>query len=214
MDIYGSIYSPYTARVVIAARYKKLKHKLLKPKDGHKSPAFLKMNPFGKMPVLKDGGVTLFESGVIVEYLDAKYKTKRLIPTVPKAGAQARLIAAVVGEYLQPNIFAIWHQRDPAKRDQAIVNEKLAMLNAACDALEKMISPKPYATGAKLTIADCYAVPAFFWFLAVMPMIGIDKPLAGHKKLAKYVAAMKKDKLMSAVLAEMDAGLKEILSQA
>ena len=214
MDIYGFVYSPYMARVVIAARHKGLKHKIVAPKDGIKSPSFLKMNPFGKMPVLKDGGVTLYESGVIVEYLDAKYKTKRLIPTVAKAGAQARLIAAVVGEYLQPNIFALWHQRDPAKRDQELVDAKLAIIKTAYDALEKLVTPKPYAAGAKLTVADCYAAPALFWLLAVMPLIGIDKPLAGHKKLAKYAANIKKDKLLGGVLMEMEAGLKEILSRA
>ncbi len=214
MDIYGLIFSPFMARAVIAARHKGLKHKVTMPKDGIKSPAFLKMNPFGKMPVLKDGAVTLYESGVIVEYLDAKYKSKRLVPTVAKAAAHTRLIAAVVGEYIQPNIFVLWRQMDPAKRDQAVFDAKLAELKTAYDALEKLISPKPYAAGNKLTIADVYAVPALFWLGSVMPRIGIANPFTGHKKLNKYWANVKKDKMLSGVLAEMEAGLKAFETRA
>lgn len=213
MDIYGVILSPYVARLVLAARFKGIKFKLVMPKDGTKSPAFLKMNPLGKMPVMKDGATVLFESAVILEYLEAKYKKKKIVPTVPKAGAQSRLIGAIFAEYVQSAVFALWRQSDPAKRDKSVVDAKLVELNGALDAAEKLIVAKPYAAGSKFTIADCYAIPALFFLHALLPRFGVDKPLAGRKKLNKYMATAKKDKLLGPVLVEMAEGLKKMESR-
>ncbi len=209
MDIYGAILSPFMARVVLAARFKGIKHKMSMPKDGIKSPAFLKMNPLGKMPVLKDGSTVLFESAVILEYLEAKYKKKRIVPSDAKASAKARLIGAMFADYAQAAILALFPHFDPAKRDQAVVDAKLADLSKALDIIEKMIAAKPYAAGAKFTIADCYAVPALFFVCAFAPRFGVVDPIGGRKKLAKYLSKAKKDKLLGGVLNEMEIGLKQ-----
>ena len=213
MDIYGTIMSPFTARVVMAARFKGIKHKMVMPKDGMKSPAFLKLNPFGKMPVIKDGGVTLFESAVIIEYLEAKYKKKRLVPAAAKAAGQARLIGAVFAEYVQGPVFPLFRHADPAKRDQAVVDTRMAELNTALDIAEKMISAKPYAAGAKVTIADCFAAPTLFWALTVLALFGAEKPLGTRKKLGKYWAKVQKDKVLGGVIKEMDTAYKQWRSQ-
>jgi len=214
MKIYGVVYSPFMARVVLAARYKGIKHTISMPKDGTKSPAFLKMNPLGKVPTLKDGKTVVFESGVILDYLDAKYKKKPLIPTSAKAVAQTRLIAAVFAEYVQAGSFALWPQADPSKRDQAVVKAALESVKKSLDIAEKLIVAKPFAAGAKFSIADCYAVPALFFLHFLVPQFGIDDPLAGRKKLKKYWAKVNKEKLTAQILAEMDSGLKEVLQAA
>lgn len=212
MKIFGVVYSPYMARVVLAARYKGIKHKISMPKDGTKTPKFLKMNPLGKMPTIKDGSTVVFESGVILEYFEAKYKKKPIIPTAAKAMAQTRLIAAIFAEYVQPSAFVLWPQADPAKRDKAVVKTALENLNKNLDIAEKLLAGKPFAAGAKFTIADCYAVPALFFLHFLVPQFGVADPLKGRKKLAKYWAKVKKDKLTREVLAEMDSGLKQVLA--
>jgi len=55
----------------------------------HRSPAFLKLNPAGKLPVLEDGNLLLTESVVIVLHLAEKYPAKGLMPT--DLGQRARL---------------------------------------------------------------------------------------------------------------------------
>jgi len=70
MKLYGALASPYVARVVLAARHKKLDLPLEIPADGLKSPGYLAMNPFGKMPTLEHGGRHVIESEVICEYLE------------------------------------------------------------------------------------------------------------------------------------------------
>jgi len=209
MDIYGSILSPFAARVVLAARFKGIKHTLVFPKDGIKSRAFLKLNPLGKMPVINDRGTVLYESAVILEYLEVKYKKKRLIPSAAKAASQTRLVGALFTEYVQPVVLALWRHLDPAKRDPAVVDAKLAELSTILDVVETTMTGKPYAAGAKVSIADCYAIPALFYVDAFLPRFGISNPMGRRKKLGKYWAKAQKDKLLGSVLQEMDIGLRQ-----
>lgn len=208
MELYGRIYSPYMARVVIAARHKKIKHKIVEPEGGNKTPAFLKMNPLGKMPVMKDGKTILFESSVILEYLDAKFKKNRLVPAAAKAGAHVRLISAMFSDYVQPTIFALFGQRDPDKRDMAVVEAKKVELDRMLDIVEGMLAAKPYAAGSKISHADCYAVPALLFLQVISRVLGFEKPLGDRKKLNRYLAKVRKDKLLGGVFKEMEQGLK------
>ncbi|GEM_PF-1386275 len=213
MEIYGSILSPFVARLVLAARYKGIKHKVVMPKDGLKTPSFLKLNPLGKMPTIKDGATVLFESGVILDYMDAKHKKKPIIPTSAKGGAQARLIGAVFAEYVQPAMFALFPQTDPANRDQKVLEEKLTALNQMLDVAEKMIVAKPMAAGARFTIADCYAAPTLFFLHSIVPQVSSEPVLGKRTKLKRYYAKAKKDKLIGPVFEEMGEAMKAFLAQ-
>lgn len=206
MEIFGSILSPFVSRCALAARFKGLKHTIAMPKDGIKSPAYLKMNPLGKMPVMKDGSVVLFESNVIVEYLEAKSKAKRLLPAAPKAAAKVRLTAALFAEYVQPATLALFSHRDPASRDQAVVDAKLMEIAKALDVAEAAVG-KPFAVG-KFSMADCYALPALFFVHMMLPGFGIQNPLGDRPKLTAYWGRLQKDKLASGVLKEMGEALK------
>lgn len=208
MDIYGGILSPFVARVALTARHKGLKHKLKMPEGGLKTSSFLALNPLGKMPALKDGATVLFESSVIVQYLDAKYKNKRVIPANAKDAAKANLIATICGEYIQAPTLSLTRQRDPATRDQKVIEEKLAEINRGLDVLEKLLSGKTWAAGAKFSVADVYAVPCYFFVGAILPSFGVTDPIGKRKKLRKYVAKISKDKLTATVLAEMGEALK------
>jgi glutathione S-transferase len=208
MDVYGGILSPYVARVILTARHKGIKHKLKMPAGGLKSPEFLALNPLGKIPAIKDGATVLYESSVIVDYLDAKYKKKRIVPASAKDAAKARLLATVLAEYVQAPTLALFRQRDPATRDQKVVEEKLAEISRGMDVVEKLLSGKTWAAGAKFTIADVYAVPCWFFIDAMLPGFGVADPVGGRKKLKKYVAKITKDKLTATVLAEMGEAMK------
>jgi glutathione S-transferase len=208
MDVYGGILSPYVARVILTARHKGIKHKLKMPAGGLKSPEYLALNPLGKIPTIKDGATVLYESSVIVDYLDAKHKKKRIVPAAAKDAAKARLIATVFAEYVQAPTLALFRQRDPATRDQKVVEEKLAEINRGLDVVEKLLSGKAWAAGAKFTIADVFAVPCWFFVSAMLPQFGVTDPIGPRKKLRKYVAKITKDKLTGGVLTEMGEAMK------
>ncbi|MBX7199956.1 MAG: glutathione S-transferase family protein [Rhodospirillaceae bacterium] len=224
MIVYGSIFSPYCARVALAARYKGIKHSFEAPVGGsYKSPAFLKMNPLGKVPTLVDGpaaegrkskksrpskGATVvFESAVIVEYLDAKSKKKGLTPKNAKDAAKARMIGAVVGDYVHNAVGKLFAHLGP-NPDRAAVDAIFADIAKQLDIAEQVIVAKPFAAGAKFGIADVFALPSLTFASFFLPVFGLDEPLKGRKKLTAYMAKARKHKLMGGVIADMEAGFK------
>lgn len=56
----------------------------------HKRPAFLERNPFGQVPVIEDGAVTLADSNAILVYLEGRYAPGRWLPREPLAAARVQ----------------------------------------------------------------------------------------------------------------------------
>lgn len=76
IELYWGSGSPFAWRVMLTLEVKGLAYesKLLEfSKGDHKTPAYLKLNPRGKVPTLKDGDFVLYESLAIMSYLDRKY---------------------------------------------------------------------------------------------------------------------------------------------
>jgi glutathione S-transferase len=76
IELYWGSGSPFAWRVMLTLELKRLPYesKLLEfSKQEHKTPAYLQLNPRGKVPTLKDGDFVLFESIAIMAYLDRKY---------------------------------------------------------------------------------------------------------------------------------------------
>jgi glutathione S-transferase len=215
IKIFGSPLSPFVARVILACDHKGLKYTVEMPEGGLKSPEFLSMNPFGKIPTVKDGSTFLFESGVILPYLDDKHAKKPVIPASAASAGKARLIATICDLYVQEPALQLFRQvvgRGP--QDKALADKAKADMEAALDVLNGYIKPGPCATGSSFTIADCYAIPALLFVTAVAPLFGIKDPLQGRPNVKKYWAAIKKHPSASAHMAEtqkiMKARLKSL----
>jgi glutathione S-transferase len=90
IELYWGSGSPFAWRVMLTLEVKKLPYesKLLEFSKGeHKAPAYLKLNPRGKVPTLKDGDFVLSESLAIMSYLDRKYPEPPLFgKTVEETG--------------------------------------------------------------------------------------------------------------------------------
>jgi len=83
IELFWGSGSPYSWRVQLALEYKRLAYEsrvLQFSKQEHKSPQMLRMNPRGRVPVLKDGDFVVFESLACLLYLDRKYPSADLRP--------------------------------------------------------------------------------------------------------------------------------------
>lgn len=92
MKIYGHPYSNHARRVQMLCEECAIpyEYETVDLMTGAQySPAFLAMNPNGKVPVIEDDGFQLWESNAIMRYLADKHKAKNWYPTDPKARAQA-----------------------------------------------------------------------------------------------------------------------------
>jgi len=213
MKLYGAILSPFVCRVALGLGHKGLKYDMVMPEDGLKSPKYLKINPIGKIPSLRDGKLILPESGVILEYLDDKYPNrKKLFPGMPGAAAKVRLICKILEEYVGPATFGLFGQTDPKTRNKKVIKEKKLEVEKSLEWLNKFIGAGPYAAGNTFSAADCYFVPAMFWLHALLPQVGVKDPLAKHKNVKKAWIAVKRNKMVRNTLKDMEKMMKEFRS--
>jgi len=87
IELYWGSGSPFAWRVMLTLEVKGLNYesKLLEfSKGDHKTPAYLKLNPRGKVPSLKDGDFVLYESLAIMSYIDRKYPDPPLFGKTPE----------------------------------------------------------------------------------------------------------------------------------
>lgn len=87
IELYWGSGSPFAWRVMLTLEVKGLKYesKLLEfSKTEHKAPAYLQLNPRGKVPALKDGNYVLYESLAIMSYLERKYPDPPLFGKTPE----------------------------------------------------------------------------------------------------------------------------------
>lgn len=82
-----------------------------------KHPAVLAANPKGQVPVLLDGPLALFDSTVIIEYLDEAYPAPPLMPTDPAARARCRLLELTADEILLRPLQRLMHRTEPESPD-------------------------------------------------------------------------------------------------
>lgn len=82
-----------------------------------KHPAVLAANPKGQVPVLVDGDLTLFDSTVILEYLDEAYPQPPLMPAEPAARARCRLLELTADEILLRPLQRLMYRTEPESPD-------------------------------------------------------------------------------------------------
>ena len=103
IELYWGSGSPFAWRVMLTLELKGLAYesKLLEfSKRDHKSPSYLKLNPRGKVPTLKDNDFVSYESIAIMAYLDRQYPEPLLFGKTPReAGLVWRTVAECEGYF-------------------------------------------------------------------------------------------------------------------
>ncbi|KAJ7910404.1 glutathione S-transferase [Mycena leptocephala] len=129
----------------------------------HKTPEYLKKQPFGQIPYIDDDGFILYETRAICRYIAAKYPASGLIPTEPKANALFEQAAAVELTNFDPSGakagFEFFKKTLGMPYDQAQADAQLEVLDKKLDAYEAILSAQRYLAGDKLTLADLFHLP-------------------------------------------------------
>jgi glutathione S-transferase len=143
------------------------------PTTEAKSPAHLKLNPNGHVPVLEDDGVVVWESMAINLYLADKYGKNSLWPSdaAGRAGAYKWSIWAMTE--VEPQLLTILRNRvmnPPDQRDEKAAQAAVDALKAPMNALEESLKGKEYLLGKNFTIADLNVAAVMSW----IPMMKLD----------------------------------------
>ena len=158
MKLIGALTSPYVRKVRIVMAEKKLDYQF-ELEEVWTSDAILKSNPLGKVPCLVlDGGEAIFDSRVIVEYVDTRSPVSRLIPDGNRERTEVRTWEALADGVLDAAILArleqTWAGRAAEQRSQPWVDRQLGKVDAALAAMSTGLAEKPWCTGNHLTLAD------------------------------------------------------------
>jgi glutathione S-transferase len=163
IKLYDAVPSSNSDRVKIALHEKGLPYErstlVLANKD-QKRAEFLKLNPYGKVPVIDDAGQILFESCIINEYLEEKYPEPPLMPADPYLRGRGRVLIDYALNYMHEPYWSLRGEmlKPEPQRDRAVLSQTRARLADLMQYLESALGEKPYFLG-NFSLADIAIVP-------------------------------------------------------
>lgn len=159
MKLIGSNSSPYVRKVRVVMAEKKLDYDFVTEDVWAAQTTIAESNPLGKVPCLiMEGAEALFDSRVIVEYLDTLSPVGKLIPSVGRERAEIKTWEALADGVLDASILArleaTWAGRSEAQRSQAWIDRQLGKVQASLKAMSQGLGEKPFCAGIHLSLAD------------------------------------------------------------
>ncbi len=159
MKLIGSNSSPYVRKVRVVMAEKKLDYEYVLEDVWSAGTAIGLSSPLGKVPCLvMEGAEALFDSRVIVEYLDTLSPVGKLIPSVGRERAEVKTWEALADGVLDAAILArleaTWPGRSAEQRSQAWIDRQLGKVNAALHAMSKGLADKTNCVGIHTSLAD------------------------------------------------------------
>jgi glutathione S-transferase len=159
MKLIGSGTSPYVRKVRVVMAEKKLDYQFVSEDVWSADTNISQSNPLGKVPCLvMEGGEALFDSRVIVEYLDTLSPVGKLIPAVGRERAEVKtweaLADGVLDALILARLEATWAGRAKGQRSQAWIDRQLGKTHASLKAMSQGLGDKPFCAGIYLSLAD------------------------------------------------------------
>ncbi|MCZ4313410.1 glutathione S-transferase N-terminal domain-containing protein [Comamonadaceae bacterium G21597-S1] len=159
MKLIGSSSSPYVRKVRITMAEKKLDYQYVTDNVWSSETRIGDSNPLGKVPCLvMEGAEALFDSRVIVEYLDTLSPVGKLIPPNGRERAEVKTWEALADGVLDAAILArleaTWDGRSKAQRSQEWIDRQLGKVQASVKAMSRGLADKPFCAGIHLSLAD------------------------------------------------------------
>jgi len=155
--------SPYSWSVLLTLEVKELQYKstLIELFKGeNRTPEFLKMNPRGKVPVLRDGDYFIYESLAVMSYLDRKFSETALFGDSPVKSAEIMKLMSEYNSYIAPHIghiisSAFWsNSPNLTKLEDAKQN-----LTNELAKLEKILTTTNWLAGKEISAVDIFIFP-------------------------------------------------------
>ena len=159
MKLIGAIASPYVRKVRIVLAEKKLDYQFVPEDVWSASTSITDSNPLGKVPCLvMEGGEALFDSRVIVEYLDTLSPVGKLIASSGRERAAIKTWEALADGLLDASILArleaSWPGRSAQERSQAWIERQLRKVDDSLAAMSRGLGDNTYCSGIHLSLSD------------------------------------------------------------
>jgi glutathione S-transferase len=156
MKLIASPTSPYARKVRIALAEKKIEFTLVDDSPWSPDSTVPALNPLGKVPVLVlDDGATLFDSRVIVEYLDTVSPVSRLIPEPSRQRIAVKRWEALADGVCDAAVAIILERKRPARQQSAdAIRWQRQKVERGVAEFARELGDKPWCSGDSYSLAD------------------------------------------------------------
>jgi RNA polymerase-associated protein len=170
---------PYAHRATIVLNEKKIGFEPIFFQQGKRPPELESVGPYAKSPTLLDGEVRVWDSQIVIHYLEERFPAPSLSPGTPAQRAQVRMLEACVARELEPKMGAavveILHKPE---RDEAKIAEACRDFVEALDAWDQRLAGRRFLVGDELSLAD---VTLFTVFPSMRRLAATEIPASrGH----------------------------------
>ncbi|MCQ9120762.1 stringent starvation protein SspA [Rodentibacter pneumotropicus] len=141
------------------------------------SEDLMELNPYGSLPTLVDRDLVLFNSRIIMEYLDERFPHPPLMPVYPIARGKTRLLMLRIEQDWYPTLMKAEKGRESERA------EALGQLKEELLAVSPIFQQMPYFMSEEFSLVDCYIAP-LLWKLK---QFGVEFSGAGSKALKSYM---------------------------
>jgi len=195
MTFFSDGQSHYSHRVRIVLAEKGVAVDVVNVDPENKPAELSDHNPYNDLPTLVDRDLVLYESDIMMEYLDERFPHPPLLPVYPVARAQSRLMMYRIRKDWSRLADAILADPDSKKSDEYRKELKESLTSAA-----PIFAEMPYFMSEEFTIVDC-CVSALLWRL---PVMGIELNDAPAKPVIQYMERMFERESFQASLSELE----------
>ena len=159
LKLIGATTSPYVRKVRIMMAEKKLEYTFVEENVWAADTSITQSNPLGKVPCLiLDAGEALFDSRVIVEYLDILSPVGKMIPASGRERAEVKTWEALADGLLDASILArleaTWTGRTEEQRSLKWIDRQLAKVSDSLKAMSVGLGDKAFCSGIHMSLAD------------------------------------------------------------
>jgi len=159
MKLIGSAASPYVRKVRVVLAEKRLDYQFVLEDVWASDTTISHSNPLGKVPCLiMEGGEAMFDSRVIVEYLDTLSPVGKLIPQQGRERAEVKtweaLADGVMDAGVRWRLEATWAGRSDGERSAAWIERQRNKVEGGIAAMAKGLGDKPFCSGIHLSLSD------------------------------------------------------------
>jgi glutathione S-transferase len=193
MKLIGAVTSPYARKVRVVMAEKKLDYQFILEDVWSATSKISDSNPLGKVPCLvMEGGEALFDSRVIVEYLDTLSPVGKLIPTMGRERAEVKTWEALADGLCDAAILArleaTWPGRAAEQRSQAWIDRQMGKITASLKAMSQGLGERAFCTGTHFSLADVAVGSALGYLDFRFPQIDWRADFANLAKLEAKLA--------------------------
>ncbi|KQW57999.1 glutathione S-transferase N-terminal domain-containing protein [Variovorax sp. Root411] len=159
MKLIGSAASPYVRKVRVVLAEKRLDYQFVLEDVWAADTTISHSNPLGKVPCLiMEGGEAMFDSRVIVEYLDTLSPVGKLIPQQGRERAEVKTWEALADGVMDAGVLwrleATWTGRSDGERSAAWIERQRNKVEGGIAAMAKGLGDKPFCSGIHLSLSD------------------------------------------------------------